>query len=410
MRFTKKVVSICVIFMFILGTALPTGLAAEQQIQINFNGQSYNADFYLEDDITYINVDSLKKIPGLEVNEYNYVPLRAFFEGQGATVTWNAQSKVIDISWRETNDGWTANDLVVKAEEVLKEYNTYRMAGDGTIDISISGNDAADAFPFDGMTLAIEGSFSQEPLAMYMKQTMTMPINFEEMGLTEEELALMGMDTSMVTEMVWKDNAIYQRILPLQEQWIVNNIEDLGMSDTFNDLLQMTPQQNLELMTKYGVFYTFGDDVEVDGIEYYVVNSTLSADTFRNLMEDMFDDLMPPELLTEESDEVSVMIDEIFANINMNFYQQTLINKETLTTDFLIYDMVMSLALADMFSQEDGLQEDAPESMLMSMSGVYHLYDFGVEIELPDVSDAITQEEYMEQQMQLFESLEPEVQ
>ena len=83
----------------------------------------------------------------------------------------------------------------------------------------------------------LEAVYQQEPLAMYMLQTVKLPL--EDMDLTEEELALIGQN-AMTTEMVWKDNAIYQKMPPF-EQWIVQDLAELGMMDQLTNLMQVTP-------------------------------------------------------------------------------------------------------------------------------------------------------------------------
>ena len=76
------------------------------------------------------------------------------------------------------------------------------------------------------------------------------------------------------------------------------------------------------------------------------------------------------------------------------------INKETLLTERMEFNMEMKYELDETISPEGAI------SFEMAMSGDFELYDFGEEVQMPDVSDAITQQELMEQMMNLMETPE----
>jgi hypothetical protein len=128
------------------------------------------------------------------------------------------------------------------------------------------------------MEVLIEGVFQYEPMAMYMKQTMKMPL--DELELSPEELEAAGLGEEMVTEMVWFDNAIYQKN-PLSDQWVYQDLTQMEDMIDLNNLMQMTPQQSMEMMYKAGVINVFGEDVVKEGREYYTIKNYIDADSFK---------------------------------------------------------------------------------------------------------------------------------
>ena len=77
----------------------------------------------------------------------------------------------------------------------------------------------------------------------------------------------------------------------------------------------------------------------------------------------------------------------MFANMELNYYIDNLIHKESLLTDYMTIDIDMKFELGE------NIVPEGPVSLAMNMFGDFKLFDFGEEIQLPDVSDAITQQE-----------------
>ena len=236
-----------------------------------FNGQLYKADVYVEKGISYIAADALNKIPGISVEEPDYVPIREFFTGLGGKVDWDGSKKQVLVSWREKHGEWSAAELIAESTRLQQELNTSKFKGSAILKMNIAGPAESPIPEMPEMTMDLEGAFQYEPLAMHLKQTMNLPL--EEMELTEEEKALLGLD-SVSTEMVWKDNAVYQKI-PLTDQWIVQDLSGMGITESLTNLLQITPQQSLEMMSQFGLVYVFGDDVTIEGQEYFTVRNYL---------------------------------------------------------------------------------------------------------------------------------------
>ncbi len=395
----------------------PTAVANDQGVGFVFNGEELKVDIYVENGVSYISAVSLNELLDIEVDGEGYVALRNFFEAKGADVDWNAASKQVIVSWIE--DGKiigeeveekeiTADELMIKTTELLQEHNTYKMDGSATMKMAFAGPGMEGIPEMLEMVTFMEAVYQQNPLAMYIKQTVEMPLDGLE--LSEEELALI--DTGMSSEMVWVDNAIYQKT-PMTDQWIVQDLSELGMMENLTNMLNITPQQSMEMMKEFGVTNEFGEDVVIEGQEYYTIKNHMDNDNFAKIIDEMLNefDFMGlfaaniPELdLTEEEmaeamAEMQKILDYVMANIELDVYTDTLINKETLLTEYMYIDLAIKLEL------DETVIPEGPISLEMEMEGEFKLYDFGVEIQLPDVSNAITQQEYFEQLIEMMEEM-----
>jgi hypothetical protein len=107
-------------------------LLPENRLRLIFNGQEFKADITLENGVTYIPAAALTRIPGLEIGDDPIVPIRELFESQGGVVSWDNHKRQVIVSWREKRGDYTADELVIKYTELLKEANTYKMKGNNT--------------------------------------------------------------------------------------------------------------------------------------------------------------------------------------------------------------------------------------------------------------------------------------
>lgn len=403
MRTICKKASKLLLMGLLITLLLVSAAVADEQVSLIFNGQEYQADVYLEDGVSYVSVESLTKIPGLEVEQKDYVPLRKFFENRGGDIGWDNTNKQVIVSWREKKDEWSADELVIESSKVLKELNTYKMKGTASMKMVISGPDADEIPEMPEMNTTMEGVFQQEPLAMYIKQTVELPVQDTE--LSAEELALFQQGP-IVTEMVWTDNAIYQK-MPFSDQWIVQDLSGMDIMGKLTEMLQTTPQQSLEMMREFGIVNVFGEDVVIDGKEYYTVKNYVDSATFKKVMKEynMAGLFADTQKLAEENDEempkstneMQQMIEQLLATMEIDYYVDSYINKETLLTEGMLFDMAMKYGL------DETMIPEGPVNFEIKMIGEFELNEFGAEIQLPDVSNAITQEEYLEQMMNEME-------
>jgi len=421
----KKIGLKFLIALLILLMAAPTAFA-EEQVKMIFNGKEFQAGITLKDGVTYITAEALAKIPGLVVGDQPTVAVRKLFESQGGKVHWDKDNKRVIVSWREKVGDYTADELVIKYSELLKEVNTYRMKGSSLIEYKIEGNQDLMGIPnLPKMEAFIEGVFQDDPKAMYMKQTMKMPL--DELGPSPEELEAAGLGDDMVTEIVWSGNVIYQKA-PTFDQWIYQDLTGMEEMLDLNNLMQMTPQQSIEMMNKAGVINVFGEDVVKEGKEYYTIKNRIDSESYKKLTQEVLKNMdlasfisafaVPSDLQGTEDIGISFekIFDIILNNMEIEYDIDTLINKESLLPDYMNIDLTMTIdfrqlfdAMAGMTKVDEAEKSEIPEGPMkiqLKMKGEYQLYDYGTELELPDLSNAISQEEYMQQLMGDMEATE----
>lgn len=426
----RKIGTKFLIALLIMLLAAPAAFAGEQ-VKLIFNGKEYQADITLKDGTTYAPAAALKKIPGLEVGSEPIVPIRKLFESQGGLVSWDNDNNQVIVSWREKAGDFTADELVIKYSENLKKANTYKMKGSYQVEYGLEGiQDLIEIPDIPKMETTIEGIFQYEPMAMYMKQIMNMPMDkLEELGLSPEELEAAGLGEEMVTEIVWQDNAIYQKN-PGFDQWIVQDLAKVeGMPD-INELMQITPQQSMEMMNKAGVINVFGEDVEKDGKKYYTIKNYIDADSFKKLTQETLNNFditafiesigAQSDMDAQEAEDFNEMFEKVFEiilnNINTEYYIDTLIDKETLLPDYMNFDLNMQIDFKQLIEAIAAMEEadeteelsqilERPIILELKMKGDYQLYDYGADLELPDLSNAISQEEFMQQLMEQAEQM-----
>jgi len=419
----KMGLTFLVVFLVML-LATPSAFAA-REAKLIFNGQEYKADITIKDGVSYASAKALAKIPGLEVGDDPIVPIRKLFESQGGEVSWDQDNWQVIVSWREKSGDFTADELAVKSSELLKEVNSYKLKAYTTMEFQLEGNEAlSKMFKMPSKIEAnIEGDFQYEPMAMYIKQTMKLPL--EELGISPEEMEAAGLTDEIVTEMVWQDNAIYQKDTNTGV-WIYQDLTGIEEMQGFNSLMQITPQQSLEMMKKAGVINVFGEDVVRNGREYYTIKNYIDTESYRSLTEQLLENIDFASLLAALGAQAQGVDDlgpyfqkvvEVMLNsMSIDYRVDTLINKETLLTDYMTLDLEMTVDLKQMMeaiaeTMELGEDEKAeiPESPMLlklKMKVDYQLYDYGVEPELPDLSNAISQEEYIQQLMENMSNFE----
>ncbi|MFY9313630.1 MAG: hypothetical protein WAO85_10275 [Tepidanaerobacteraceae bacterium] len=412
------------VVLLVMLLATPSAFAA-REAKLIFNGREYKADIILKDGVSYISSSALKRIPGLELGDDPIVPIRKLFESQGGEVSWDNNNWHVIVSWREKSGDFTADELVIKSSELLKEANSYRMKAVNEIGLDLQGDEALKALmgvPIN-MELVIEGVFRNEPMSMHMKQTMKMPL--EMLGVSPEEMEASGLAEGIVTETVWHDNVIYTKN-PDTGQWIYQDLTGMEEMIGFDSLIQMTPQQSIEMMNEAGVINVFGDDAVIEGREYYTIKNYIDAESYRSLVEQVLGNINLGSFMAAfaaqagDGEDVSAQLEQIFDivlnNIVFDYYIDTFINKETLLSDYMKIDLNMVIdvkqlieAIAEVTEMDEEEKAAIPESPMVfqiNMKGDYQMYDYGVELELPDLSDAISQEEYMQQIMEMMEEVE----
>lgn len=395
----KKVSILFLVAALVLSLAMPAVAASHQDLTLVINGVDLSADIYVEDARAQISNQFLNQLPGFNIKEAGFTPLREFFEADGATVKWNASTRTIDVAWRGISGDWTARNLMLRSNELLTEYNTYQMTGSMVMEMTFDAPEME--MPTVPMTVTFNAAMQHEPLNMYVRQEMDIAALM--MG---EEMPDDAID-KMTSELFWTEEAIYQK-MPMSDQWIRMDLTGMETMNMLTQMMQTNPQQSMELMDAFGMLTIFGDEKEIDGQDYYALSTYVDAETYRKVFEEMMGGLALGELVPQEAGMTDEEAAELQANINqvidamletmtLDYYMDSYINQNTLLTERMDIDMVMSYTL------DESLSPEGPITVSMKIIGSYYMHSFGEAVELPDVSDSITMEEMLLQQMQEME-------
>ncbi len=386
---SKKVSILFLVATLVLTLVMPAAAASNQDLTLIINGIDMSADMHIQDNRIHISNKFLNRLPELNIQEPGYTPLRSFFEDNGGAVSWNAGTRSINVDWRNSSGGWKARDLMLHSNEILAKHNTYKMTGSMEMDMTIKTLDME--MP-SVATVTFDAAMQHNPLNMYIRQAMDMSDLAAEAGLPEEA------SSEMVTEMVWTEDAIYQKT-PFSDQWVRTDFAGMDNMNMLSEMIQANPQQSMEMMDAFGILYVFDGDKEIDGQEYYTLIAYVDTETFRRVFKEIMDTL--GEAMVQDSDEddtelqanIGEFFDAMLDTMIVEYYISSYINKKTLLAEHMDIDMFMNYTIDDPASPEGSV------SLTMKMIGSSHFHSFGEAIELPDVSDYITMEELMEEMM-----------
>lgn len=373
--------------LLVFSAAVPA--VAAPAATVSLNGKPLAGTVVVDGGISTVDGGLLAGIPGIGGDVQGPIPLRAFFEDRGATVHWDVANNQVWISWREFQDGWSADALIAESGVRMQDAGSYRMVGDYVMDMSVRGGDPHATMDLSGILLTMDAGYSYDPLAIYIRQVMEMPA--ELLGVENG-----GETIPVTTEMVLTADAIYQKI-PAGDVWVRVDLGELGWMNNLTQYLQSSPQQSLEMMQELGIIQMFGESESTDTEEYFVVDSYADGRMLREYLGDILTEIGITAALEEleagsgvDAGEIQAVIDALIASLEMEYTYRSWISKETLFTEKMDMEMTMSFAL------DGSVIPEGPMEMRLGMNGSYTMMGFGDPVELPDLDGAMTQQEYME--------------
>lgn len=294
------------------------------------------------------------------------LPLRSVAEALGAEIGWNENSRTVVINYLETRNDLTAEELIVKTSVVLNELPTYDMDGNMQMQIKMSGIEE-DGFPVDmSMNSEFYAHYEKEPLVVYSKQVMDVkgPADMPpELSKMEVEAVLIG-------------DAYY--INTPETGWVKIDLSGLNLDDLMQSLNTQDASAMLKQMQNFGMIANFGNDMELEGQKYWVVNVVIDKEKFINEYKKILTTLPIPDV-----QELNEGIDEFLNNTSFDISYTNYINPATLMTDFMDMDIDMEMAIP---SPEENSTEVL--NMTMNMQGKFNVKKADPNFKLPDISSA----------------------
>ncbi|OWZ83210.1 glycine betaine ABC transporter substrate-binding protein [Natranaerobius trueperi] len=359
-----KLLTGCLVMILMVSPLVSTG-HAENDLSLYINDQEITADMYIENGRTQLDGKVVTDLLGLETK--GYVPLREVFEDNNATVYFESSTNTIYVSKKEE---LSAEDIVVKAEEFMEKQNTYRMTGEGemNLDFDLPEQAPEETSSEQNMTFNMKADVRHDPFSVFVVQEMDVPMH----DLSDEVEG---------SKLFMTDEKMYQKFE--EDTWIVSELDELGI-DGMQHLMNLDPASSLELSKDYGVDYSLNEQVVIDEEDYYLVNISLDQDGFKKLLKDLYD--MDDMLDLYEDEEVTKSMKEVFDSLDITMDYDMYVNKETFETTKIESKIDYNI-----------------EELSMSLTQTADIYDYGVELDFVDIENTITFEELHEKQMEQFE-------
>ncbi|HHU31741.1 MAG: DUF6612 family protein [Zhaonellaceae bacterium] len=412
--------TLLLICMILLLGAQP---ATASEVKIMLNGQPATfVNSYLERGITMISLNSFAKLSGAQIesltantlniskNNINlalslneteaqlngntillptvpvktaeeiFVPLRTLCNIFGYELKWDGATETIELTINETKDGMTPQELLVKTNQASQEIDTFSLDGSFTIDMEVtSGNEKQ--VTMSGLKTTMLGQIQNQPLQVHLIQTMELP-------------TLPGQESSqMITETYMTEEKIYFKV-PGQA-WAV---QDMPISPELWQQQRNIQSSLLDALNQgnaLGGILSFSDDVIVNDKEYYVLNSAMNMDNFREAYEQIWQ-LVMGSMTSPSGDpeEFQQIVEQIMEGAKIDYYATTFINKQTFLCDLTKFDINLDLLidLSQMANNEPAeVGTEIPETiqMKMKMKGEFEIKDVGEPFVAPDVKDAV---------------------
>lgn len=421
MRKTSIILSL--ILVMILATP------AFASVTLDINGRAYepSSEIYLEDGVTLVPLDVIGDVLGCEaavgedirlkendntlqmavdkttamVNDAAqtmpkapriiegkiYVPLRFVLESSGAQVNWNGETRQVSIIYNEMRNGMTAEEIMAKSSAAMNAANQYKMLADmqSTIGVKADGPEAEAVNISMDMKGTVEAWMQLEPVAMYLKQNMTMDIpNAPIPGLQAVE-----------TQMVMNQDGLFTTMPDIG--WVKMDLGDLNIDELMQQYMTQDPTAALQQMRDLGTIVSFGQDQEKSGKKYWVVHAVMNGNIMESDYFSKFTQQMPA--LMEGID-----IQQLLENLDVDLVYDTWIDQETFYSDYMNMsgDMKFDMNLPATGESPAGVME-----MAMNIQASYTMSDYGKEFTVPDVTGARNFEEVLaEQAAKLQETLE----
>lgn len=313
------------------------------------------------------------------VGDQVYIPLRFVAESLGATVAWNDQTQTVGITYQETRDGMTADELLARSTQAMTEAGRYKMAVD--LKAKVNARMAGEGQEPESMQMDMDGHIDawtqMDPLLMYMKQ--------------KASVSAPGAPTPgpqvVETEMVLNTDGMFMTMPGVG--WVKMDLEGINFEDLMKQSMAQDPTTAMKQMKDLGMSLSFANDQEKDGKKYWVINVAMGGDLFKSDYFKQISQQIPG--LGADAD-----LQKMLQNMELDFNYSAWINQETLYMDIMDLDGTMS------FKMDIPVAEGSPAGQMdmnMDMKAVYNLSDYGKTFDVPQITDARDFEEVIAEQM-----------
>lgn len=423
----KRKLLLSILLAVLMALMMASSALAGDKVELKVNGDPVaSSNLYLEDGVSFVTVEAFARFSGADINwisdqefeitennttlslavgkkeamlgakpvalpappvslaEGVFVPLRFVSSAFGFEVSWDAEKQQVLLSRNETRDSMTPSELLAKSNQAVQNVNTYSMAGNIKMAMNIESDGKKMGKAPLNMATRIEGQLQAKPMQAYMKMSIA--------PAAKDKIQEVNVETYMTEKKMY--------IKAAGQEWTV---QDMPFPPEFlkqQQDIQSDPLKAVAQMKELGILLNYGNDLTIDGQEYYVINANMDMNKFRQGYQKIVGQMMlsMPAAPGASPEEAQKLMQRIMDRISMDYYYTVYINKKTLISDVIKLNARIEMAInPSEFSREAEAgrggkppEENLPQEikMNMAMQGDIKIDDLGKPFTAPDVSKA----------------------
>lgn len=285
-------------------------------------------------------------VPAVIVNGRTLVPIRFIGETTGGTVNWEQGTRTVSLTMTELRDQMTPEQLLVKSNEAMQNFNSYKFKGEGQI--IVSNPDLGEDIK---VLMSTNGGFRKAGVntEVYQAETITFPaFDSDSTQTTTMEMYTVGQKVYTKTDgAAWESTEL--------------------TTDPTKLLENQDPQQSIQMLKDYCLILSHGNMEKVEGKEYYTLVAKIDTAKLLQLIENTM----------KQSGASTDAISGLTKNMKLDMTEKIFIDKNTLLMTKTYVTSKLSLDVAGSIVNED---------IAMNMD----MFDFGGEIVMPTVPEVST--------------------
>lgn len=383
---------ITIVPLYVISRTLGADVAVDDSNNITIKENDNTMQITVNSNIATFNGQNLVMPKKVEIiDDEIMVPLRFIYETFSVNVDWQGKDQTVLIDYKEERNEMTAEELLTVSTDKQLKLNTYKMKVNNNMLMKMNAP-GEDPLEMD-ITTIMDGAVKIDPVCMYMKQTVKN--NAINSATSANEIV-----DGMKSESFINNDGFY---MTMPEQgWVKMDMPGLDMAALMEQAGSQDPVKSIQQMKDCGVIISYANDQEKDGHEYWVVNVTMGKESFQKYINDMAAQIPAIDSSSTSTEDPQEVMSQLFKNMKADMVYNVWIDKESLLTSFMDLDSTIEMNMT--VPAEEGTASDI--TINMDLDASYELYDFGKSFSSPDVSQAISMNEYMEKQMQNIEKSE----
>lgn len=302
-----------------------------------------------------------------------------------------------------TRKGLSAGEILELAGKNIEKLDNFKAIGKLEMNMSmkIEGFPAEDDFEQqildDGMNMNMFIDMDMQienPHRNYIKQTVRTNSN--------------GIDLEDQSEVFTDESAKYQKTALTGDKWIKTDMD--SVMNQIQSLQGNNPQDMAQLSREEMEFFKnyswYGENEEIDGIEYYTINVYIDKDSYKKFFKEYVQQIIDASL--EEQQELStiegvdeaeiemskMMAKQIIEQMDVEIHSKYYINKKTMNYEKaeIMQNMYMDMSnlmqtFAAMSEEDDVDLTNVKFEMLTKMEGTFDYFDFDGEVAFPEITE-----------------------